>query len=69
MASVGATAGGTLQGPEPGAAAASVPSPAPVPEPGEAAEEEDAQEPAEVSGAAGSRAAKLRGSGAGSRLG
>lgn len=50
MASLGATAARTPQGPGPGAAAASFPSPAPVPGPGEA-EEDDVEEPAEVSGA------------------
>lgn len=48
MASVGATGGGVRQGP--GAGAASFPSPAPVP--GPAGAEDDAEEPAEVSGAA-----------------
>lgn len=51
MASVGATAGGMPQGPGPGAAAASFPSPGPVPGPG-GAEDDDVEEPAEVSGAA-----------------
>lgn len=51
MASLGATAAGTPQGPGPGAAAASFPSPAPAPGRGDA-EEGDAEEPAEVSGAA-----------------
>ncbi|XP_059558347.1 mutS protein homolog 5 isoform X1 [Myotis daubentonii] len=46
MASVGATAGGTPQGPGAGAAAASFPSPAPVP--GPAGAEDDAEEPAET---------------------
>ncbi|XP_070274998.1 mutS protein homolog 5 [Myotis yumanensis] len=46
MASVGATAGGTRQGPGAGAAAASFPSPAPVP--GPAGAEDDAEEPAET---------------------
>ncbi|XP_074188805.1 mutS protein homolog 5 isoform X3 [Rhinolophus sinicus] len=47
MASLGATAARTPQGPGPGAAAASFPSPAPVPGPGEA-EEDDVEEPAEI---------------------
>lgn len=46
MTSVGATAARTPQGPGPGAA--------PVPGPGEVEEEDDAEEPAEVFGAAGS---------------
>lgn len=54
MASLGATAARTPQGPGPGAAAASVPSPAPVPGPGEAEEDDDVEEPAEVAGATGS---------------
>ncbi|KAF6364924.1 mutS-like protein 5 [Rhinolophus ferrumequinum] len=48
MASLGATAARTPQGPGPGAAAASVPSPAPVPGPGEAEEDDDVEEPAEI---------------------
>lgn len=53
MFSVGTIPGGTPQSPEPGAASASFPSLAPVSGRGEAEEEEDnEQEPAEVSGAA-----------------
>ncbi|XP_037007304.2 mutS protein homolog 5 isoform X5 [Artibeus jamaicensis] len=47
MASLGATEGGTPQGLGPGAAATSFPSVNPVPGPGEA-EEDDAEEPAEI---------------------
>ncbi|XP_024901683.1 mutS protein homolog 5 isoform X3 [Pteropus alecto] len=48
MASLGATVDRTPQGPGLGAAAASCPSPAPVPDLGEAEEEDDAEEQAEI---------------------
>lgn len=52
MCSIEAILGRTPQGPEPGAASASFPSLSPVPGRGEVEEEEDdEQEPAEVSGA------------------
>lgn len=59
MASAGATAGGTPQGLGPEASATSFPSATPVAGPGEA-EEDDAEEPAEVYGAARSLEQELQ---------